>query len=226
MAPKPTRKSVPDTTMTEVLTACRRRCAICFGLHRDTTLKQGQIAHLDHDASNAAADNLIFLCLVHHDEYDSRRSQSKGITQGEVRHYRDELTTALNETLRAPVWFGSGDRGLGLILLDNYTGTWIRVGDDESDSAEFKMDLVAPDRVKVKGLALHGRDRDSGPNLGIIKEFVGRLENGAVTWTETAADGSRYTLVLRFADGSLIAAEEGFPPFGVGVSYAGHYRRA
>lgn len=31
------------------------------------------------------------MCLAHHDEYDSKTSQSKGLTMGEVRRYRDEL---------------------------------------------------------------------------------------------------------------------------------------
>jgi hypothetical protein len=54
-------------------------------------VKTGQIAHLDRDRSNSTADNLAFLCLVHHDHYDSRTSQSKNLTVGEVKAYRTEL---------------------------------------------------------------------------------------------------------------------------------------
>jgi len=46
------RRAVPEETQFEVLAACRRRCAICFGLNRDTGIKRGQIAHLDGDAAN------------------------------------------------------------------------------------------------------------------------------------------------------------------------------
>ncbi len=46
---------------------------------------------MDHDASNSDFSNLVFLCLDHHDEFDSRPSQSKGFTIGEVKKYRDRL---------------------------------------------------------------------------------------------------------------------------------------
>jgi hypothetical protein len=89
------RKAVPQETQDKVLAACRRRCAICFGLHDDMGVKRGQIAHLDRDATNPALDNLVFLCLEHHDQYDSRTSQSKGLTPEEVRQFREELIEAV-----------------------------------------------------------------------------------------------------------------------------------
>jgi len=51
----------------------------------------GQIAHLDNDASNNSLDNLAFFCLEHHDQYDSRTSQSKGLMIEEARRYRADL---------------------------------------------------------------------------------------------------------------------------------------
>jgi len=54
-------------------------------------LKQGQIAHLDHDNTNDDLDNLAFLCFSHHDQYDSTTSQSKGLREGEVKKFREEL---------------------------------------------------------------------------------------------------------------------------------------
>jgi len=53
--------------------------------------KRVQFAHIDRDPSNSTAENLAPLCLDHHDEYDSRPSQSKGITQHELRSYKDQL---------------------------------------------------------------------------------------------------------------------------------------
>ena len=70
-------------------------------LHEDDALKKGQIAHLDQDPSNNNLANLAFLCLDHHDEYDSKTSQSKGLTKGEIVRYRDELYAA-NATFREP----------------------------------------------------------------------------------------------------------------------------
>jgi len=85
------RKRTSSTTEADVLCNSRRRCCICFGLNRDVRIKSGQIAHLDKDSSNDAYDNLAFLCLEHHDAYDSSTSQSKNFTKAEVKQYRDEL---------------------------------------------------------------------------------------------------------------------------------------
>lgn len=71
--------------------------------------------------------------------------------------------------------------------------------------------------------ALHGRTREFGPNMGEF-EFEATVADGVVTYDDISASG--YKLTLAFVDGELIAAEEGFPPFGVGVYFAGQYRRA
>lgn len=54
-------------------------------------VRKGQIAHLNHDPSDSRFQNLVFLCFDHHDEYDGRTGQSKGLTLEEVREYRDRL---------------------------------------------------------------------------------------------------------------------------------------
>ena len=85
------RKKIPKDTEIKIFKRCRRRCCTCYGLKRDKDTKTGQIAHLDHDSSNNEIDNLAYLCLPHHDEYDSRRSQSKGLSLVEVKLYKKEL---------------------------------------------------------------------------------------------------------------------------------------
>jgi hypothetical protein len=85
------RTKIPPEVLADVLATCRRRCCICYALHSDDKEKKGQIAHLDHDPSKHNLDNLAFLCLAHHDEYDSQTSQSKGLTIDEVKRYRTEL---------------------------------------------------------------------------------------------------------------------------------------
>lgn len=85
------RKSIPETVQTEVIVKSGRRCAICYGLHGDATIKAGQLAHLAHDPAKIRADDLCWLCLLHHAEYDSRTNQAKGFTESEVRAYRDKL---------------------------------------------------------------------------------------------------------------------------------------
>jgi hypothetical protein len=91
------RKSPSREVQTLVLTASRRRCCICFGLHRDTSIKRGQLAHLDQNPENSDEENIAYLCLDHHDWYDTKPSQSKGLTIGEVKHYREELYTILQQ---------------------------------------------------------------------------------------------------------------------------------
>lgn len=85
------RPKISDAVQTQVVLLSRRRCCICFGLHGDFALKKGQIAHLDQNNSNNDLENLAFLCLEHHDEYDGTTSQSKGLREGEVKQYRKEL---------------------------------------------------------------------------------------------------------------------------------------
>lgn len=92
------RKQIPPKIRTQVEIECRRRCAICFGLENDDNRKTGQIAHLDHNNSNNKIDNLAYLCLFHHDEYDTKRSQSSGIKAPEVKHFRQELYDHLAKT--------------------------------------------------------------------------------------------------------------------------------
>ncbi len=89
------RESISKIIETEVLSRCARRCCVCYGLNGDHTEKSGQIAHLDRDSSNNSVRNLVYLCLVHHDQYDTRTSQSKGLTLGEVKLYRSQLHEAV-----------------------------------------------------------------------------------------------------------------------------------
>lgn len=88
---QPPRKPVPPEIERAVLTKSRRRCTLCFHLDQDTRQKKGQIAHLDRRRTNDTEDNLVFLCLDHHSEYDSTTSQHKNYTIEEVKHFRDRL---------------------------------------------------------------------------------------------------------------------------------------
>lgn len=87
------RRKTSRNIQTEVLIMSCRRCCLCFGLSntRDQDVKLGQIAHLDKNPNNYEIDNLAFLCLVHHDQYDGKTSQSKGFNIDEVKSYRNWL---------------------------------------------------------------------------------------------------------------------------------------
>ena len=85
------RTKVPAEVETELLLRSARRCCICLGLRFDADEKAGQVAHLDGDRQNHSLGNLAWLCLYHHDSYDGRTSQSKGLTIGEVKAHRARL---------------------------------------------------------------------------------------------------------------------------------------
>ena len=93
------RVKLPSTIETDVIISSRRGCCVCYALHGDEAEKKGQITHLDHDPSNNTIDNLAFLCFDHHDQYDSRTNQSKGLTKAEVKRYRNQLRTFVSEKL-------------------------------------------------------------------------------------------------------------------------------
>jgi len=92
------RRRLQGSVVTKVLRLCRRRCCICFCLENNDKAKtDGQIAHLDKNPENSDPENLAYLCLRHHNLYDSSSSQSKGLTPGEVKFYRDQLVRHLSK---------------------------------------------------------------------------------------------------------------------------------
>jgi hypothetical protein len=88
---KQPRKRTPVDVETSVLAKSARRCVLCFSQKGDLMEKFGQIAHLDEDRANSAADNLAWMCLEHHSLYDSKTSQHKNYTVGEVKEARSRL---------------------------------------------------------------------------------------------------------------------------------------
>ncbi|TWU27554.1 hypothetical protein [Bythopirellula polymerisocia] len=96
-----TRKRIPDDTEKEVLLQSRRRCCLCFWLEGIDEVVKGQIAHLDQDPSNSSFENLAFLCFDHHDEYDGKTKQAKGLKESEVTKWRDELYKEMEYRFRS-----------------------------------------------------------------------------------------------------------------------------
>ena len=95
--PKPARKPIPQATQVNTLVESRRRCAMCFHLHDDFSVQDGQLAHIDRNPSNDAEDNLVFLCLVHHNQYDTKPSQSKGWLPAELTEIKRRFLQAIAE---------------------------------------------------------------------------------------------------------------------------------
>jgi hypothetical protein len=100
---KPPRKTVPSKNETAVLIKSARRCPLCFHLSGDLTEKVGQVAHLDDDPSNGAEDNLAWMCMPHHSQYDSTTSQHKNYTLAEVKELRLKLYEAIARGERGSV---------------------------------------------------------------------------------------------------------------------------
>ena len=85
------RKPIPPVVQADIVIKSKRRCALCVGLEGNTSERPGQIAHLNGDHSDNRFENLVWLCLEHHDKFDSTTSQTKNYTQLEVRSHRDKL---------------------------------------------------------------------------------------------------------------------------------------
>ncbi|WP_155644451.1 HNH endonuclease [Burkholderia anthina] len=217
-----TRKRIPDDVQAHVLTRSRRRCCICYGLNRDTSIKQGQIAHIDQDSANAAEDNLVFLCMPCHDKYDSITRQSKNFTAAEIRHFRDELDQALTSAFSQPVAFGEVLSQPRQSSANHY----IRIGGGVS-SAELTIHTLPNGDVRVVGEALWGTNREYGPNIGTL-DFLATPDGGVVRYEDHLLEKERpYRAVLRFVENGLVFEEEGFNGyFGMNVTFAGTYARA
>lgn len=211
-----------------ILIESRRRCCICFGLERDFDRKKGQIAHLDGNPGNAAANNLVFLCWNHHDEFDSRTSQSKNLTQGEVRRFREELFERIRET------FGQQSEGQQIeandspsLLTDAYN-----TKDNEENISElkppshwalrYKFDHPNPAHLgdfeqPSQELMVSEKDkrsllfRDSAEDVRIFdipEEFRDKLEGfGADRLTSLGIDGGAISVYAR-ASGDLSVVTE------------------
>jgi len=75
-----------------------RRCAFCFAFDDDRTAQPaGQVAHIDRDPENASLENAAYLCLKHHNDYDSKPSQAKRLTPNELKHHQAMLYEFLGQ---------------------------------------------------------------------------------------------------------------------------------
>ncbi len=211
------RKKLKPEVEAEVLVLSRRRCCLCFGLERGLDLKAGQIAHLDRDPGNNSLDNLAYLCLTHHDQYDSRASQSKGMTPLEVRRYRRELHEAIGALWRQP--------GVLAIEKDDVAVSGRYVRDGEFSNAELQVMLMPDGAVRVTGLAYWGLTREFGPNMGTL-DFRADLVDGKAVFVDARVAEDEYRIELTFHAQGLTAAEQyALGYFGMNVSFEGQYRR-
>ncbi|MEI7145473.1 hypothetical protein WCT84_17965 [Pectobacterium brasiliense] len=85
------RKRISPVTQADVVIKSKRRCPLCVFIDGNETERPGQIAHLNGDNTDDRFENLVWLCLEHHDKFDSTTRQTKNYTEIEVRTYRNKL---------------------------------------------------------------------------------------------------------------------------------------
>ncbi|WP_233503504.1 hypothetical protein [Sphingomonas psychrotolerans] len=192
-------------------------------------MKSGQIAHLDHDNSNNVETNLAFLCLDHHDQYDSVTSQSKKITIAEVKAFKLELSTSLASAFAQRVHFGE----IQTPPRDPYAGQYLRLGAG-TDSADLSL-IPLPDSVEgypryfVTGMAI--RTVAGGPNMGFL-DFEGIMYDTGVIIFERKSSGFTEAKLARTCleldgKGKLIVDEDNtLGLYGFNVSFIGQYAKA
>jgi hypothetical protein len=213
------RRRPSSDAVTAVLLKSRRRCCICFGLNRDTTIKSGQVAHLDGDPAHSVEDNLAFLCFDHHDRLDSRTSQSKNFTIEEVKGFRAELYEAIKLAFDGEVSFGAAPGR----SRDRISGHYIREG--QYESADIQIQRLKDGRYHVKGIALFGTERPLGPNIGEL-EFIGSVRDNALEY-RSIWNNQLYRALLRFGERHLVVSEEGQSgTCGMSVTFSGEYVKA
>lgn len=208
------RKKLKIETQTQVLLNSRRRCALCFGLYRDFRIKQGQIAHLDKNSENDKIENLEFLCLEHHDQYDGRTSQSKGLTIDEVLIFRDELRKRIKDDFEKPFLDDEKQR------IDFVTGNYST--GSENISSYLEINYLGGNKIHVKGSSFYGLQDDYGPNMGFL-DFVAEIKINKAIFEDELFD-ENYVLEIEFLGSKLKVTEKpvaGY--FGHNVSFEGNY---
>jgi hypothetical protein len=175
--PTSSRKQFPATVVTAVLTASRRRCALCYGLDGDTTEKEGQIAHVDRDASNALESNAAWLCTRHHARYDTRSRQTKGHMPNELIAYR----TMLHEQMASPAaWPDAGagrthGSGVSLEVFDRRIPVY-------RATLAFLREVIKGTKLDLETLFAFARDTDEALFLfdDALSEYLRELYRRAV----------------------------------------------
>jgi len=165
------------------------------------------------------------MCLEHHDQYDTRTSQSKGLTEGEARAYQAELLQALSRMLGVKVHFGE----IEIPNADPFAGNYIQIGVPSDVASEITI-TPAPDSPEgllqyvVTGTALWIGVRGTCPNIGMIN-FLGEVYQGHIVQTYPNGD-KVHSIDIQFGEDSLSIDEENwFGAYGMNVNFIGQYRK-
>jgi len=128
---------------TKTLIASRRRCCLCYYVKGIRGERRGQLAHLNQNPTSSGLDDLVWLCLEHHDEFDSRTRQSKNFTRDEVRHHRDRLYRELGvidtDLPTRPLPYGTND-----LVRERYEAALVDVIDASDGQLEYLSSAWRP----------------------------------------------------------------------------------
>lgn len=172
-----TRKPIPLETETALLTTSRRRCCLCYVSNGDLSWKrQGQIAHVDRNPDNNKFGNLAWLCLDHHDQYDSRTSQSKGITPQELAFHRDALHNLLLQSGGGPLSATTSGVDTSLVATNvSYLNGGLK--------HLIRIDLLILPSMEVSGTYAIRSEYSDQEEERLTFGFVGRLESPTILVT-------------------------------------------
>jgi hypothetical protein len=145
------RPKVPHSVETAVLVRAVRRCCLCLGLNFNFDVVDVQVAHIDRDPTNNDPDNLVALCLPHHNDYDTVRRQTKNLTPSEVRHYRRELDIRLAEARGQLATLTSSPEALAGTAVTDARATDERA---VTESYDRERTLIDESRGRPNGIAL------------------------------------------------------------------------
>lgn len=184
-------------------------------------MRNGQIAHLNQNASDADLDNLAFLCFEHHNEYDSTTRQSKGLTRKEVLMHRAALYKAVEEYLGTPQRQPSGresqyasplsstgelDYYLDAFATEREFGMSVirRIGDATRNSGQSlaAANAAAMDEIRSGAASVAGRQRYNLRLTSAIGEFARALDKDA-----EELDGSGPRMLDALSRASAVASD-------------------
>ena len=146
------RKKLKINVARKVALTCRRVCAMCWALYGVGSAQRGQIAHADHDPTNDKENNLVWLCVSCHDEYDSTPKQTRRIDQGELKAYKS-LTESDVKNGKIPRIGSSGTAAIDLAVKGTRLNpserenlqVWLQVANTGDRPTGFRsVELVHP----------------------------------------------------------------------------------
>jgi len=104
---------IPKHIADSVLFEADRTCCVC----RDKS-RHVQIHHLDGDAANHSMDNLVVLCLEHHQEASVGGGFARGLNQTQITKYRDDWLKQVCNRRMPSVGPSSDDTDIHKMMLD------------------------------------------------------------------------------------------------------------